>query len=395
MRALTLLCCLLPLPALAETLSQEIGRSGLTATAARLETLASPGDVDRFALGGVRFLAAVEAALQKHWAAGWTDPTGMLPFLRLPVPENPDPVPADPALITTLFRDMGLAMETARAPLADIPDSSGFGLDISFGDLWFDVNANATRDQGEDMMPLLGPALLGWRWSERDPAAPAPVVRFDVADAVWLSAYTHLLGGFSDLVQAYDPTAALTQTLTAKAAMAALGPAFSEYESYGLGTAADVIATLDAALSQQPDATRTRSAQQHFLAMITDNRRFWALVETETDNAQEWLPNDRQTSALGLVLPPGTGTRWLAVLTDVEGLLQGTRLVPYWRVGDGAGVNVARMFTDPQPIDIIGWIQGRSAVPYLQTGTLVTAASWMAFEDMMLGEAMLMSIFLN
>lgn len=395
MRALPLILLLLPLPAMAETTSQEIGRAGLTATAARLAALPAPSDADRFALAGVRFLGAVEGALQKHWAAGWTDPTGMLPFLRLPVPDNPNPAPADPALITALFRDVGAAMDQARAPLAEIPETSDFALEISFADLWFDVNANALRDPGEDMMPLLGPALLGWRWMDRDPATPAPVVRFDRADAAWLSAYTHLLGGVSALVQAYDPTAALTQTATAKAAMAAFGPNMSEYESYGIGTAADVIATLDAALSQQPDAARMLAAQQHFQAMITDNRRFWALVEAETDNAQEWLPNDRQTSALGMVIPQGTGTTWLGVLADGESLLNGSKLAPYWRVADGAGVNISRLFTDPKPIDIIGWIQGWAAVPYLEKGTIVSSANWNAFGDMMAGEAMLMSIFLN
>lgn len=395
MRVLTLLCCLMPLPVMAETISAEIGRAGLTATAARLQTLTAPTDEDRFALGGLRFLAAVEGALQKHWAAGWTDPTGLLPFMRLPVPDNPNPAPSDPALITDLFRDIGAGMDQARAPLAAIPDTSTFGLEISFADLWFDINANATRDVGEDIMPLLGPALLGWRWMDRDPATPAPVVRFDVADVAWLSAYTHVLGGVSELVLAYDPKAALTQTLAAKAVMAGFGPNSSEYESYGLGIAADVIATLDAALSQQPDPARMTAAHRHFMAMIADNRRFWALVVAETDNTQEWLPNDAQTSALGLALPPGTGTQWLAVLSDAESLLNGTALVPYWRVGDGAGVNIGRMFTDPKPIDIVGWIQGWAAVPYLETGPAVSADSWNAFADMMAGETMLMSLFLN
>ena len=49
------------------------------------------------------------------------------------------------------------------------------------------------------------------------------------------------------------------------------------------------------------------------------------------------LPNDKQQSALGLTLPPGTGAVWLSVLEDAEALLKGTKLAPYWRQRGGWG----------------------------------------------------------
>jgi hypothetical protein len=383
-------------PALADTgISAEIARSGLTATEARLAALPAPTDEDRFALGGVRFLKTVEGALQLRWRSGLTDSLGMLPVLRLPIAENPTPEPAGPGLVADLFRDVAAGMETARLPLDAIADDAAFGVEISLADLWFDVNANSRRDEGEDLLPLLGPMILGWRWADRAPAAPAPVIRFDAADAAWLSAYTHMLGGVANLVLTYDPTEATARVLDARDKMAAFGPVTPDPLTGAEGVGAvDLIAiTLDA-LDSPPDAARAAAARDDFLAMIADNRRFWTLVERETDNDREWLPNDRQTSALGIAVPPGTAKTWQAVLDDAEALLQGKVLAPYWRVS-GAGLNVARLFTDPRPVDLAGWIQGAAALPYLEKGRVVSADNWRRFEAMMGGEAMLFTLYLN
>lgn len=388
---------LLPQTVVAQTLTAEIGTNGLTATEARLAALPAPTDADRFALGGVRFLGVVEHALQQRWKIGLTDNMSMLPFLHLPIEENPNPDAFEPAVIASIFRDAAAGMDAARAPLAQIPEASDFGLEINLADLWFDINANQTRDPGEDMLAVAGPMIMGWQWGERDPATPAPVIRFDVADAAWLSAYTHLLGGISETVLAYDPTAALTKTLTSRAEMAKLAPIEPDlfFGSQSNFDAVDMIATVLGTLNQSPDTARATAAHDHFLAMIDDNRDFWARVALETDNEREFLPNDSQKSALGIEVPQGTGKMWLAVLTDFEKLLKGEVLVPYWRLGDGAGVNVGRMFTDPRPIDVAGWIQGADALPYLQKGPAVSAASWSAFEQMLGGEAMLFTLFLN
>lgn len=381
----------------AESLSAEIGSKGLGLTEARLSALPNPDDAERFALGGVRFLGAVEKALQLRYAAGLSEQTGMLPFLRLPLPDNPTPAKFQPVMIADLFRAVDAKLEHARAPLADISETSDFTLEINLADLWFDINANQVRDVGEDAMATLGPMLLGWQWDSRDPATPAPVVKFDAADAAWLSAYTHLLQGISAIVLAYDPTEPLSRILAARDKMIGLGgtsPGFLSGSRDGIDEV-DLIAIVIAALQQTPNAARMTSAQAHFLAMIADNRRFWASVALETDNAAEWLPNDKQHSALGVTLPPGTGAVWLMVLDDAEGLLKGTKLAPYWRQQGGAGVNIAKVFIDPRPADLAGWIQGWAAAPYLEKGPLVSAQNWSAFEQMMGGEAMMLSFYLN
>ena len=395
MRILPALLLTLALPAQSETLSQELGRTGLAATEARLSTLPTPSDAETFAYGGVLFLRAIEGSFQERWTLGLTDRTGMLPLLRLPLQDNPNPAPFDPAAIVTLFSHAEARLVAAQATLAAIPETSDFAVEISLADIWFDVNANATRNPGEGIGEILGAAVGAG--SGDGTATPLPVIRFDVADAAWTAAYANLLAGFCDLVRAYDPTEPLTRVLSARATMEAIGPVTPDPFLGGSGglDGIDLIAAVLATLDQTPDGAMMTAAHAHFLAMIAENRQFWTRVARESDNDREWLPNDRQASALGIDVPQATGPSWLAVLNDLEAVLKGDKLVPYWRVGAPAGVNVGRIFTDPRPIDLAGWIQGWAALPYLEKGPLLDSQSLDAFDMLTSGQAPLFALYLN
>jgi hypothetical protein len=400
MKAALVALLALTTPAAAQALSEEIGANGIAPTLARLKAQPEPALEDIFAIGGLHFLGAVERALQAQWRTGADQVTGNagdmlgLPFLRLPVPPNPAPEPFNGAVISQLFTDIDADMAAARAALAALPPDEEFGLELTFSDLWFDVNLNGTREPEEDAMTILGPQLLGWQWQERDPAAPPLTVRFDTADAAWLAAYTHVMSGVANTLLAYDPAASIDRVLATRAAFGVTPP--PEYPTYfDFETFADAFAMLEGAANQTPDAARAKAAKEHFLAMIAENRRFWAAVAKETDNDREWIPNDRQASALGITLPPGTGDTWQGVLADGEALLQGRLLIPYWRGAAGQGLNLSRMFDEPAPISITGWLQGWAAVPYLEKGPVIDSASFRRFEAMMGGNAGLMMVFLN
>ncbi|MDP3195225.1 hypothetical protein [Tabrizicola sp.] len=402
MKAPFLALMILATPAAAQDLSQEIGANGITPTLARLKAQPEPALEDIFAIGGLHFLGAVERALQLQWRTGADQVTGNagdtlgLPFLRLPVPPNPTPEPFNGALITRLFADIDADMAAARTALAILPEGEPFGLDLTFSDLWFDVNQNGAREAEEDALTILGPQLLGWQWQAPDPATPPLTVRFDAADAAWLTAYTHVMSGVANTILAYDPAASIDRVIASRAALKVAQPSSDDFNfDASFGQFLDAFAMLEGAVNQQPDASRAKAAKEHFLAMITENRRFWTLVAQETDNDREWVPNDKQTSALGFTLPPGTGDTWLGVLADGEALLQGRLLLPYWRGPEGQGINLGRMFDDPAPMSVTGWFQGWAAVPYLQQGPVVDATSLRQFEALMGGDAGLMMVFLN
>ena len=163
----------------------------------------------------------------------------------------------------------------------------------------------------------------------------------------------------------------------------------------GPGGYADKLWIVIETLRQSPDAARTRAARDHLLAMIADNRRFWERVARETDNDAEWIPNGTQTGVFGITLAAETGQTWLAVLSDLEAMLKGERLVPHWALPPGSGVDVAAMLQDPAPIELAGWIHGIDALPYARKGPVIDAASWRAFESIVAGNSILYALWLN
>ena len=393
---------LLLTPAHAESVSAQIAKKGLSAVEAELLALPAPTDADTFALGGVQFLRAVEISFQDRWQMGMTDRTGMLPLLRLPIPANALPAKFDPASVAGVFSHAAAELAKAKATLAKIPEASDFGVEIALDDLWFDINANGTRDTGEAMSAIIGTEVLGGAQDSGTAPQPLPTVRFDVADAAWLSAYTDLLSAVCDMALAYNPTEPLTRIIAAHDTMAAMGPAipdpiFGEMTPYDPARldGFDLFAVVLASLNQQPDKAHMTSAHDHLLAMVAENRSFWSRVALETDNAREWLPNDHQQSAIGVDVPQGTGATWLALLSDVEAVLKGEKLLPFWRVGPPAGINLAKFFANPGPIDLAGWVQGWAVLPYLEKGIVVSTASSEAFDALTQGQSMLFALYLN
>ena len=71
------------------------------------------------------------------------------------------------------------------------------------------------------------------------------------------------------------------------------------------------------------------------------------------------------------------------------------KLLPYFRIGDLGGVNLQRVFTEPRRIDVAGWLQGWAALPYLETGNVLTPDSFNAFDMLVGGQAPLFAIYLN
>jgi len=368
--------------------------------AAAEEKLAA-GDVTAetgFLLGGVHFLGAVEYILQVRHASY----QGTLPFLpgmRAELPANPEGR-FDPAFLETAMRgaleNLGAA-ERALEPAVE----GGFAVEVPMQAVWFDINANGTRDETEGVLELM--AGMGAQPGEDFDGT----IRFDTADAEWLKAYVHAISAMAELVLATDPTPAIQTVSEGRAALEAAGPVratgFVPNESTWIDTAAAVLLTLRGT----PDAERTRAAHAHFKAMIAHNRAFWEEVAREGDNDHEWLPNASQTSAFGVEVSAETAAEWQSVLGEIEAILDGEALVPYWRVsperesrsGDDeaqpVGLNIARLMQEPGDMDPILWIQGAAAAPYLEEGRLADMQAWQRFTRMTGGDSLLFAAWLN
>ncbi len=384
------------LPAAAQEpsdLPARLAQDGLAPTEAWLSALDSPDPTQNFALGAVRFLRAIEVTLQTRWLLGINADRTELPVLRLPVPPNPDPQPFTAEAIQSLFEDLVTDLTAARAPLEGIGDNDVVSLSLPLWNLWFDVNMNGTQDEGEALINIAGRALTG-RGMTR---TAEPVVTFDTADAAWLAAYTHFLSAFAELVLAFGPAVQIARVAEVSAQVDALAGDTPYTNAYDMmfGQQIDRIAMIYLSLKQQPDPAHTRAAHSHLLKMIAQNRVFWRRVAAETDNNGEWIPNDNQQQGMGLTVPPGTGTRWLAVLDDAEGLLTGDKLIPHWRLREGAGLNMRRMFEEPIPIDLAEWVHGIGLLPYIEEGDRVQRDSWLDFERLVRGDSLMFVVFLN
>ncbi len=395
--ALTLATTLLATPLFAQS-SADLGTDSLAQATAQFSALPDKSPSDHFALGALHFLRGIEKTLQVRWEYNAALDDLDIPVMRLPVPPNPEAKPFKADLIAGLFTELLADMDASRAALAQVPDGANVALNVNLADLWFDINMNNKRDLGEGIVEVGTITLMGGADLGDAEGLPPMDIRFDTPDVAWLTAYTHLLSAAGELVVAFDPTEAISSVMNAVQKMEDLrgGPLVrSGFVSPNETQWIDQFAMAYGSLNQQPDATRTRAAHAHLLSMIAENKTFWTGIEAETDNVNEWIPNPSQTAALGFELHPATGMAWQVVLDDVEAMLNGELLIPYWRMGGAGGVNLQKLFTDPPVFDIVTWIQGHGLLPYLERGPIITADSINQFEDMTGSDMMLFSLLFN
>lgn len=380
-------------PVQAQTIAERLSEDGLAATEAHLSSLADPTPDERFALGGVLFLGSVERALQLRYRHGIDPDFAFIPVLRLPIAENPSPEPFAPDVIDTMFAEISADMDRAVAVLDTIGDDDAVSVPVNLSDIWFDIDDDGARRDGEGLLAVLGE---GFNLRIAADVAP-PTIRFDTADAAWLSAYAHFVAAFSEAVQALSPEEAIAAILESTQAFAEINArtGSSGRGAYLFASFVDVAAITLTAIEQQPDPVHSRAVLAHMRAMIADNRVFWTRVAAETDDKGEWIPNDDQTAAIGLTFPPGTGAAWLDVLDELDLLLKGERLLPFWRLGDGAGLNLVRLLEDPPEIDIISIVQGRALLPYVEVGPVISPEELRRFDQLVQGESVVFAVVLN
>lgn len=435
--------------------SDLIREQGLAGAIESLEGQAELTPDDQLALSGITFLRAIEKAYQTRWQVGYVTDDLPLPLFSNELPVNPDPEMIEGDTLNNLFETFLADMAKTDALLAGIPAGSDAAFELSLPDIWFDINMNGTRDAEEDFGRIaLQNVMSRWeiqrfeRQFEENPELPNPLqatIRFDEADAHWLRAYSNVISGVSELILAFDPQPEIQKALDLREAvfnqhMAGLSDyphlrplvegwqnfenltkeekdalqaqyeALSDedkeliFQVYGSGSDnwlsesahfIDMAAVIIETLRHQPDQARVARAQQHLLDMVDHNRNFWRLVNAETDNDREWIPNATQQAALGVEMPQGVDEAWLAVLTDMEKMLKGELLVPFWRYAPGHGIDINAWVQDPAPLNVVGWAQGAATLPYARQGEVMTGENWNRFENMVQRQSGLFVFMLN
>ncbi len=90
-------------------------------------------------------------------------------------------------------------------------------------------------------------------------------------------------------------------------------------------------------------------------------------IEAETDNDREWIPSPKQTCVFPqLQVTAAMVAEWRRFLSEAEDILLGKKLIPHYFLGKDEGINLRRVFLEPREFDLVLWIHGSAAVPYLE-----------------------------
>jgi len=352
-------------------------------------------DDARIGLGTIRFVRSVETLSQGLYRYGLQTPRSfLLPILRLPVPQNPNPEAITfedfQGLVAGFSRDLALAEET----LVGVGPEVKLRLDLR--KLHYDVNGDGKILEDESFV-----AVVQQVTGMPADAMPADLTfAFDQGDALWLRGYTHVLMGFSDFVVAHDWHESFESTFfhffpkmdspfaNALAAADDNNPMYSEGAPI-----ADFISFFHIRWPVS-DPGLMKGVRGHIKSMIALSRESWDSIEAETDDDLEWLPNANQKSPFeSIQVSAEQIAAWRGVMDQAELVIDGKKLVPHWRFTKG--FNLARVFDEPQAMDTVLWITGPAALPYLEDGPVSTSEDWNTMVEAFGGRFGIFAVWFN
>jgi hypothetical protein len=377
---------------------QETG-STLTEVRAALAEHAGDDAVD-FALGMVDFLIAGERLTQEAYRLGFmgtvrsvADMSDGAQVLEWFGNDNP---------ATTTLKDIDNAIERFTGDLAVAEGTlatvqGDFKCVIKLPVIRFDVNADGKTIAAESLGALfaLFPERGTWDpdtgdWSSV-PFVPVDLtVGFDRGDAHWLRGYCHVLMAVGEWFLAHDALELFDHTGHVFFPKADIkydylpNSTFSlEFISDGMMQTptpfdiTDVIVFFGNMRLPIDEPERMKATLEHFQAAVVQGKEMWTHYDREQDDDREWIPNPNQTAAFGDVqVDQDMHDAWLMFLDEADDILAGRKVLRFWR-GDGTrGIDVPKVFLEPQDFDLLYWIQGSAAAPFLREGEFTSPGTW-------------------
>ena len=338
-------------------------------------------DNTRFGLGILEFISALERLEQDLYKYGLRSLSthGLRPpILRLPVEENPNPevfsyLHARKMLET--FRDNLLESEGTLAAIKD----PALKVPLHFGLIKLDLNADGQASEEESLWKLYANISGNTHLNE----GKKFYIAFDRGDVHWMRGYCHLISSLCDVYLAHDSK----ETFECTAHMF-FSKVDSPYKFLKTGKRihrigrddmdlVDLIALVHLIRWEVIQPERMEAALHHLEAVVAQSKESWKFILAENDDDHEWVPNPRQTGVMpNMHVTDEMVTSWSELMDHFGKVLAGELLIPFWR-GDGTqGVNVREAFLKPGNLDLVLWVQGPAAAPYLQKGKLFTGDSW-------------------
>ena len=377
--------------------------------AALLEVLAKnpKDDQAQFSLGVVRFLRAIERLGQAHYKYGLLQHrTQQIPLLRMPVPPNKSPEELSYAEARKVIQQLLDDLKATEATLAKV-DTTNVKLPLHFGRIRLDLDGDGKATDSE----VLWRIFAAFNRGVNEVAGTSFVIAFDGGDVHWLRGYCHLLMSFGEAALAHDwhelfercghllyPRVKTPYKYLAEERTEGARP-------LDFRMIADIVAFIHLINFPVEEPARMQSALEHLEAMIDQSRASWKRILAETDDDREWLPNPKQTGVIPNVrVSQEMIDGWHEFLDEAEAILKGKKLVPFWRgwskkpeevLAQGRGVNLRRVFTEPRQFDLVMWVSGTGAVPYLEKGELTDPQVWTRLMRVFRGEIFGFAIWFN
>ena len=350
----------------------------LSGATAELGALVEAGDADartRFAHALATFFRSGERAVQSLYEYGTGQPLrgGGLFFMQgvMQAGLNPDPKPvtADDVrnVISTWLDDLHKADELFDA----VPTQGDWKLRLDMAEIPIDFNNDGVASRREE--PARAFSIIFRDGVNLPEGQRSFVLGLDATDLHWLRAYNDALMAAAEIMLAYD-----NQELFHRCGHLFFPKAQSKYEFLQqrrpfdpIGAEVDVsdllafAGSLDFPLADD-GAERMARARQHLLNAIGHSREMWESARAENDDDREWLPAPHQSPAIeGVAITEDQVALWLDLLDEAEALLEGEKLLRFWR-GDGSqAIDVRKFFEEPRNFDVLYWVQGSAAAPYL------------------------------
>ena len=331
-------------------------------------------DTARLGLGVTQFVSAVQRLGRKMAVYG---PRPRFAFAGGPVIAEV-PAPAEPLTYPTLRKiNQEWLDDLARieATLAKIT-SDEVKLPLHVGRVTMNLGTAETRSL--TLLPILQQFRLGTAGREAD-----FVIAFDRADVDWMRGYCHLLSALAEMTLAYDGQK-LFDVAAHRLFQHAKTPHLFLLEPnrppnngwFQFEDIADAVALIHMLRFPLVEPKRMEAALKHIEQAFSLSRQMWKRTLVETDNDREWIPGPKQKGAINVGVTQEMVDNWMVALDEAEQIVQGKKLLPFWRGKPTRGVNLRRAFLEPRQLDIVLWIQGTAATPYLEEGELTKPDTW-------------------
>lgn len=339
-------------------------------------------DEARFGLGMLQFLKAIERLCQDLYKYGLNDNThlGFRPVRDLDIKLNPHPETVTYEKLHAMVQNFYDGLSKANDTMASISDPD-VKLAVHFGLIKLDLDGDGKVSDGETLHKLY--SRMNRSAQVTDEQAKEFYIKFDRADVHWLRGYCNLLMAVSQLYLAHDTretfdcTGHLFFAKTNSPYKFLTGGKHIGRLSRGEMDFTDLISFIHLMRWEVAEPARMESALNHFEAMVAQNKDMWKYLMAETDDDHEWIPNPKQTGVIpNIRVTEEMAVSWTTLMGKIDKILAGKLLIPFWRGDDDRGINLRKVFVQPRKMDLVLWVQGPAAAPYLEHGEKVDGQVW-------------------